>query len=206
MSKETLRSYLNRYWELYNKIGGDNEHVVANTFKLGLPIHFELRDSLTMQPSKNMHQLMRRIEEHKRLEDDRLQNKVSFSTRRNPRLGTFNKGPEGRLGDRTPLAKGNEWTLLSKSLCIKSWRRLSISFISANLIKWEKIQLEGNRICTALIIEKRGILPSNAEHSRITWNSWSKPGIWGSIWSVKGAILQDRCQEVEEEQCHLPST
>ena len=47
-SEETLRSYLNRYWELYNEMGGDNKHVVASTFKLELPLYSELIDSLTM--------------------------------------------------------------------------------------------------------------------------------------------------------------
>ena len=36
-SGETLRSYANRYWELYNEIGRGNEQVAANTFWLGLP-------------------------------------------------------------------------------------------------------------------------------------------------------------------------
>ena len=69
-SGETLRSYVNRYWELYNEIGGGNKWVAASTFWLGLPENLELRDSLTMRPPKGMHQLMRRIEEYKRLEDD----------------------------------------------------------------------------------------------------------------------------------------
>ena len=74
-SKETLQSYANRYWELYNEIGGGNEQVGVSTFRLGLLYKSELRDSLTIHPLENMHQLMRRIEEHKRLEDDRLQGK-----------------------------------------------------------------------------------------------------------------------------------
>lgn len=49
--------------------------MAASTFKLGLPYEFELRDSLTMKLPENIHQLMRLIEEHKRLEDDRLQSK-----------------------------------------------------------------------------------------------------------------------------------
>ena len=68
-SGETLRSYTNKYWELYNEIGG-NEQVVASTFQMGLPEESALRDSLTIQPPEYMHQLMRRIEEYKRLEDD----------------------------------------------------------------------------------------------------------------------------------------
>ena len=35
----------------------------------------ELRESLTKRPPEDMRQLMRRIEEYKCLEDDRLQNK-----------------------------------------------------------------------------------------------------------------------------------
>ena len=68
---ETLRSSANRYWELYNEIGRDNEKMAASTFRLGLPKDSELRESLTMRPPENMRQLMRCIEEYKRLEDDR---------------------------------------------------------------------------------------------------------------------------------------
>ena len=32
---ETLRSYVSRYWELYNEIGGGNENMVASIFRLG---------------------------------------------------------------------------------------------------------------------------------------------------------------------------
>ena len=72
---ETLRSYASRYWELYNEIGGNNERVAASTFRIGLPKNFELRESLTKKPPEGMRQLMRRIEEYKRLKDDRLQSK-----------------------------------------------------------------------------------------------------------------------------------
>jgi len=54
-SEETLRSYTDRNWELYNEIGGGNEKVVTSTFKLGLPYESELRDSLTIKPPENMH-------------------------------------------------------------------------------------------------------------------------------------------------------
>ena len=59
---------------LYNEIGGGNEKIVASTFKMGLPEDSELRESLTKRPPEDMRQLMRRIEEYKRLEDDWLQN------------------------------------------------------------------------------------------------------------------------------------
>ena len=34
---ETLHSYANWYWELYNEIGGGNEKIAANTFRMGSP-------------------------------------------------------------------------------------------------------------------------------------------------------------------------
>lgn len=63
---------MNRYRELYNEISGSNDQVATSTFWLGLPEDSELRDSLTIWPLEGMHQLMRRIEEFKRLEDGRL--------------------------------------------------------------------------------------------------------------------------------------
>lgn len=61
--------------ELYNEIEGGNEKVAASTFRLGLPEDYELRESLTMRPLKDMKQLIRHIEEYKMLEDDQQQSK-----------------------------------------------------------------------------------------------------------------------------------
>ena len=72
---ETLYSYANRYWELYNEIGEGNEKIVVSNFWLGLAKDSDLRDSLTRRPPKDMRQLIRRIEEYKKLKDDRLQNR-----------------------------------------------------------------------------------------------------------------------------------
>ena len=72
---ETLHSYASRYWELYNEIGGGIKKIAASTFRMGLPENSELRESLTKRPLEDMRQLMRRIEEYKWLEDDRLQSK-----------------------------------------------------------------------------------------------------------------------------------
>ena len=68
--RETLRSYISRNWELNNKIGGGNQKIIASTFRLGLPEDFELRDSLMRKPFEDIRQLMMRIEEYKRLEDN----------------------------------------------------------------------------------------------------------------------------------------
>ena len=69
---ETLRSYASHYLELYNEIDGGNEKITASTFRMGLLENSELRELLTKRPPEDMRQLMRRIEEYKRLEDDRL--------------------------------------------------------------------------------------------------------------------------------------
>ena len=42
---------------------------------MGLPENSELWESSTKRPPEDMRQLMRHIEEYKRLEDDRLQSK-----------------------------------------------------------------------------------------------------------------------------------
>ena len=55
---ETLKTYSNRYWEMFNEIHGDFEDVAIRTFKVGLPAEHELRKSLTKKPAQNMRQLM----------------------------------------------------------------------------------------------------------------------------------------------------
>ena len=44
---ETVRSYAERYWEVFNEIDGDFEEVAVRTFKVGLPSEHGLRKSLT---------------------------------------------------------------------------------------------------------------------------------------------------------------
>ena len=90
---ETLHSYASRYWELYNEIGGGNEKTAASTFRMGLPENSKLRESLTKRPPEDMRQLMRRIEEYKRLEDDRLQSKGKAPLINRSRPGIFPSKP-----------------------------------------------------------------------------------------------------------------
>ncbi|XP_030945790.1 uncharacterized protein LOC115970273 [Quercus lobata] len=92
---ETLRSYASRYWELYNEIGRDNERVVASTFRMGLLEDSGLRESLTKKLPEGMRQLMKRIEEYKRLEDDRLQSKGKAPMMTRPRQVGFPFRPCG---------------------------------------------------------------------------------------------------------------
>ena len=86
---ETLRSYANRYWELYNEISRGNEKITTSTFRMGLLEDSKLRESLTKKPPEGMRQLMRHIEEYKRLEDDRLQSKGKAPMMNRPWQGSF---------------------------------------------------------------------------------------------------------------------
>ena len=61
---------MNHYWDLYNEIGGDNGGIAASTFIVGLSINSELRASLALKLVTDMHKLMERVEEYKRLEND----------------------------------------------------------------------------------------------------------------------------------------
>ena len=90
---ETLKNYSDRYWEIYNEIDGDFEDVVVRTFKVGLPTHSNLWKSLTMKPPRNMHQLMDRIEDYKRVKDNQNSSKgktkVFTLDRKDSSLGRF---------------------------------------------------------------------------------------------------------------------
>ena len=66
---ETLKTYSDRYWEMFNEIDGDFEDVAISTFKLGLLAEHGLRKS-TGKPVTNIRQLMDRIDKYKRVEED----------------------------------------------------------------------------------------------------------------------------------------
>ncbi|XP_050249080.1 uncharacterized protein LOC126696368 [Quercus robur] len=67
---ETLKTYSNRYWEMFNEIDGDFDDVAISTFKVGLPAKHGLRKSITGKPITSVHQLMDRIDKYKRVEED----------------------------------------------------------------------------------------------------------------------------------------
>ena len=94
---ETFRSYASWYWELYNEISGGNERIAVSTFRMGLPENSELRESLTKRPPEDMRQLMRRIDEYKLLEDDRLQSKGKAPLVNRSRPGIFLPRPRRDL-------------------------------------------------------------------------------------------------------------
>ena len=67
---ETLKTYSDKYWEMYNKIDGNFEDVAISTFKVNLPTEHGLRKSLTGKPVTSVRQLMNRIDKYKRVEED----------------------------------------------------------------------------------------------------------------------------------------
>ena len=113
-AEETLQSYTSRYWELYNEISRGNEKIAVSTFWLGLPEDFELRDSLTKRPPEDMRQLMRRIEEYKRSEDDRQQSKGKALVTKEFRQRSFQPRPKMDLRIQEPGAQAGEVNMMFK--------------------------------------------------------------------------------------------
>ena len=72
---ETLKTYSNRYWEMFNEIDGDFDNVAVRTFKVDLPTEHELSKSLTGKPVTSVRQLMDRIDKYKRVEEDQQRDK-----------------------------------------------------------------------------------------------------------------------------------
>ncbi|XP_023871693.2 uncharacterized protein LOC111984302 [Quercus suber] len=67
---ETLKTYSDKYWEIFNEIDRDFDDVAIRTFKVGLPTKHDLRNSLTRKPVRSVRRLMDRIDEYKRVEED----------------------------------------------------------------------------------------------------------------------------------------
>ena len=67
---ETLKTYLDRYWKMFNEIDGDFDDMAISTFKVGLPTEYGLRKSLIGKPVTSVCQLMDRIDKYKRVEED----------------------------------------------------------------------------------------------------------------------------------------
>ena len=67
---ESVKTYVERYWEMFNEINGDFDEVAIRTFKVGLPSEHSLRKSLTGKPVTSWRQLMDRVDKYKRIKDD----------------------------------------------------------------------------------------------------------------------------------------
>uniref|UniRef100_A0A2N9FGT9 Retrotransposon gag domain-containing protein n=1 Tax=Fagus sylvatica TaxID=28930 RepID=A0A2N9FGT9_FAGSY len=82
---ESLKSYSSRYWEVYNEVDGCTEEIAIKTFKLGLNLESEPRHNLSRRLAKSMRDLMSRIEQFVRVEDDRARTRVVSTQGRPPR-------------------------------------------------------------------------------------------------------------------------
>ena len=65
-----MKTYSDRYWEMFNEKDGDFDDVAIRTFKVGLPTEHDLRKSLTEKPATSVRQLINRIDKYKRVEED----------------------------------------------------------------------------------------------------------------------------------------
>ena len=72
---ETLKTYSNKYWEMFNEINENFVDVTIRTFKVGLPAEHNLRKYLTRKPAKSVSQLMDRIDEYKSVKKVQQQGK-----------------------------------------------------------------------------------------------------------------------------------
>ena len=72
---ETLKAYLDRYWEMFNDIDRDYDDVAISTFTAGLSAKHDLRKSLTGKPVTSVRQLMDWIDKYKRVEENQIQGK-----------------------------------------------------------------------------------------------------------------------------------
>ena len=70
-----MKTYSDRYWEMFNEIGGSYDDVAISTFKAGLLAEYDLRKSLTGKPITSVRLLMDRIDKYRRIEEDQLQGK-----------------------------------------------------------------------------------------------------------------------------------
>ena len=60
---------------MFNEIDGNFDDVTIRTFKVGLLVKHDLRKSLTRKSVRSVRQLMNRINEYKRVEEDQQQGK-----------------------------------------------------------------------------------------------------------------------------------
>nr|XP_023884406.1 uncharacterized protein LOC111996646 [Quercus suber] len=67
---ETLKTYLDRNWEMFNEIDGYFDDVAIRTFKVGLPTEHGLRKSLTGKQVTIVRKLMDQIDKYKRVKED----------------------------------------------------------------------------------------------------------------------------------------
>jgi hypothetical protein len=99
---ESLKNYSSRYWEVYNEVDGGTEDMAITAFKQGLDPESELRHSLSKRPAKNMRDLMSRIQQYVRVEEDRARTRVTSAQNRPPRKIANMEPKRAELPPRNP--------------------------------------------------------------------------------------------------------
>ena len=61
--RETLKTYSEKYWEMFNKIDENFNDAAIRTIKVGLLTEHDLRKSLTRKRVRSVRQLMDPIDE-----------------------------------------------------------------------------------------------------------------------------------------------
>ena len=72
---ETLKTYSDRYWKMFNEIDGDFDDMTIRILNVDLPAEHDLRKSLTRKLVRSVRRLMDRIDEYKQVEEDQQQGK-----------------------------------------------------------------------------------------------------------------------------------
>ena len=159
---ETFWSYASQYWELYNEISGGNEKIAVCTFRMGLPEDSELRKSLTRRPPEDIRQLIRHIEEYKRLENDRLQSKGKSPLVSRPRQSGFQSRPRRDLRIQESKLQLGEMNMTFKEPVNKIVDRIKNELYLRWPNKMGETRPRGIRTCIASITRIRSIPPSSA--------------------------------------------
>ena len=60
---------------MFNEIDGNFDDVAIKTFKISLPVEYDLRKSLTRKPVRSVRQLMDHIDEYNQVKEDQQQGK-----------------------------------------------------------------------------------------------------------------------------------
>ena len=109
---ESVKAYVERYWEMFNEIDDDFDEVAIRTFNVSLPSEYGLRKSLTGKPVTSLRQLMDRVDKYKRIENDQQQGKwkakVVLQERRDFRYDRYNNNQPRRDYAEQPRSNNNQ--------------------------------------------------------------------------------------------------
>ena len=129
---------------------------------MGLLKDSELRESLTRRPLEDIRQLMRRIEEYKRLEDDRLQNKGKASLLNHSWQSVFPPRPGKDLRMQELEAQMGEVNVAFKEPVHKIVDQIKNEPFFRWPNKMGATRLERTKTCIVHTTRIRGTPPSNA--------------------------------------------